>query len=373
MFQGSYEDRFAGAAEAFGEILAAGELGAALCVHLDGVPVIDVWGGYRDLPRTRPWARDTLVCMMSVNKGLAALCAHLLVADGALHLDAMVADYWPEFASSGKGQVSVRALLGHRAGLVFTDGAPRGALFDQPRMAAWLASTVRDPAFVGRGAYHTSTYGVLVSELVRRVSGIPIADVFRERICLPLEVDYHFAIRPDDEGRVSDIHVDPGNATVRAIQDPMSPVARAWAAAPDVVDLYNDLGIRRRGFASGAGMGNARAVSRLFMLLERGRILPAPVLADLCAVEWDGCALSGRAYRMGLGLLLNSPDMPMGPSPRAFGHAGAGGSIAFADPDLGLSFAYSPNTMAAGEGVGPHCARLIQTVYRALEGAGEPG
>lgn len=372
MISGQYEDRLGGVAQLLEAHIATDrQLGAALSVWMDGRPVLDLWGGHQDTGRRRPWARDTLVCAMSINKALAALCVHLLGQEG-LDLEAPVAAVWPEFAAAGKADISLLELLGHQAGLVFTDMAPPGALFDQPLMAAALAASPPAPGLLRRGAYHTSTYGVLIGEVVRRVSGQVIGDFFRDRIAGPHGVDYHFAPPAEEDARTSAIHVDAQNATVQLIRDRSSPVGRAWAAAPNVTDLYNDLSIRRAGFASGSGVGNARALAKLFnrLLTAPDQQDPAPSLHRLPALRrlrWEGCALSGRPYRMAGGFFLNSPGaMPMGPNPNAFGHAGAGGALAFCDPDLGLSLAFTPNRMASGGGVGETCEALVDELYRAI-------
>src|SRR5271170_5684496 len=170
---GTCEPRFDRVRKAFIENFEGrGEVGAAVSVTLDGKPVVDLWGGHADKARIAPWTRDTIVNVFSTTKGLTAICAHRLVDQGKLDLDAPVAKYWPEFAQAGKQELPVRYLLSHRAGLpAIRKPLPTKALFDWETMTAALAE--QDPWWTPgtRHGYHALTYGWLVGEVVRRITG----------------------------------------------------------------------------------------------------------------------------------------------------------------------------------------------------------
>src|SRR5262245_20882305 len=175
------------------------EVGAAMALTLDGRPVVDLWAGHADLMRTRPWERSTIVNVYSTTKGMTAICLHQLVEQGRVDLDAPVARYWPEFARAEKESIPVRAFLGHRSGLAAVKPVlPAAALYDWDAMVAALAAETPwwQPG-TGHG-YHAITFGWLVGEVVRRVSGKSLGTYFREAIAGPLGMDFHIGL-PDRE------------------------------------------------------------------------------------------------------------------------------------------------------------------------------
>ena len=188
----------------------------------------------RDDRLAGPWRADTIVRMMSVNKAMTALCAHLLIDRGLLDLTEPVARYWPEFAQAGKQDITVRQLLGGLAGLIYPDEVPAGSAYDWDRMVEGLAAQA--PAFPPgtRGAYHSSTYGHLVGELVRRVDGRRPGQFFREEIATPFEIDYWFAVPESERHRVSGVRPNPASDTYSAIgRGPSTPLGRAWRILPN--------------------------------------------------------------------------------------------------------------------------------------------
>jgi CubicO group peptidase (beta-lactamase class C family) len=171
---------------------------------LDGWPVVDLWAGWMDRERTREWHENTLVDVFSVGKPVAVVCLLMLVERGAVDLDAPVAAYWPEFAAGGKESVTVRMLLGHRAGLpALRRELPEQAMYDWELMTSALAA--EEPWWApGSGhGYHTNTYGFLVGELVRRVSGEPIGGFFRRTVAEPLGVDFWFGLPASEDDRAA--------------------------------------------------------------------------------------------------------------------------------------------------------------------------
>lgn len=348
------------------------EVGASVAVYIDGEPVVDLWGGYRDAARTQAWEHDTIVCMMSVGKGVSALCAHMLIDRGLLDLDAPVAKYWPEFAQNGKEGVLVRWILDHRAGVPVCDAAQPGDLYDFDAIVR--AVEVQEPLWPPgtQPCYHTLTMGHLVGELVRRITGKSIGEFVRSEVSGPLGLDYQIGLRPDEEARCADfIQATGGTVVAKAASDPDSLLARAWKAAGTSRD-FNARPYRTSEIPSGNGHGNARAIGRLFAALGRGgeingvRLLRRETLEAAIEEQWFDRELMGNhMFHMALGFILNSPgDFDVGP--HAFGHAGAGGACGFADMTHKLGFSYAMNHMHAGIDLGPRCRRLIDAVYASL-------
>lgn len=352
-----------------------GEVGAGVAIYQDGEPVVDLWGGRiaRDGKPDGPWQSDTLVQMMSVNKALTALCAHILVERGQLDFAKPVAAYWPEFAQAGKENITVGQLVGGMAALVYPDAVPDGAAFDWTVMATGLAAQAPNWPPGTRGAYHSSTYGNLVGEVVRRVSGRLPGVFFREEVAERFGIDYWFGLPVSEQHRLSDVLNNPESVTATAIaQGPTNPLGRAWHILP-VPNLFAPLDAETitREMPSAFGRGNARAVARLYGILARGgsldgkHLVSEETIARMRTLQWQGnCGLTGRDFRYAMGFFLNTPGLvPLGPNPNAFGQPGAGGSLGFADPERRLGFSYCTNYMCAGAGLGDRCEALIEATF----------
>jgi CubicO group peptidase (beta-lactamase class C family) len=348
-----------------------GEHGAAVAVYRDGRKVVDLWGGWADPARTRPWREDTIVCMMSVGKGMAALCVWMLVDRGLIEMDAPVARYWPEFAQGGKAGITVRTLITGKAGLLYADHAPDGAGYDWDVMIRALER--QEPCWepgTDHG-YHSSTAGYLFGELVRRVDGRPIDTFLAQEVCDPLGADYGYGTRGADPDRVADMIPSAESHTFVQSRDPSTKLGRAWRMRPQSPDHYNDRRMREGLMPSTNGHGNARAVARIYAALACGgsldgvHLLSAATIDRMREESWFGqCAMTDRVFRYAHGFFLNEPNMsPMGTNPLAFGHPGAGGALGFADPENRMSFSYSPSLMCAGGGLGERCAALAASVY----------
>ena len=183
-----------------------GEVGASVAVMVDGRMVVDLWAGHADGARTRPWERDTIVNVYSTTKGMVAACAHRLIEKGLLNLDAPVAKYWPEFAQKGKERLPVRYLLSHKAGLpAIREPLPAGTLYDWNAMAAALAA--EEPWWEpgAKHGYHAVTFGFLVGEVVRRVSGKSVGTYFRDEIGAPLSLDFHIGLAAENDARTAEM------------------------------------------------------------------------------------------------------------------------------------------------------------------------
>ncbi|MDQ1075153.1 MULTISPECIES: serine hydrolase [Microbacterium] len=378
--RGTYDERFAGVVDAFIENYAReDELGSAVSVVVDGRSVVDLWGGWQDAERTLPWEADTIVCMMSVAKGISAIAFNMLLDRGLVDVDAPVAHYWPEFADNGKAELPVRYLLDHRAGLpVLTpEKLWPGAMFDREAMVSALAAQAPlwEPGTVA--AYHVHTQGYLLSEITRRVTGSLLGEFVASEIARPLEADYHLGVDEVDLQRITDLVPNPGARLVAARDAEPADSLRGLAFAQNPpwpwAQTFNSREFRTMDMPSASGHGNARAVARIYGALADGGAGSVRLMSDggvdrMTEMQHDMIELlQERHYRQGLGVLLNSPDaVYMGPHPEAFGHHGIGGSIGFADRRERVGFSYSMNKMHAVGTNGPRAARLIDAVYAAL-------
>ncbi|MEV6805585.1 serine hydrolase domain-containing protein [Streptomyces sp. NPDC051132] len=373
--------RFAAVREAFEEnFRERGELGAAVAVTVAGETVVDLWGGWADAARTRPWERDTVVNVWSTTKGPVALCAHLLADRGLLDLDAPVAAYWPEFAAAGKEKVLVRHLLSHRAGLSgFREPHTLEELYDWELTTARLAAMAPWWKPGTRSGYHPLTYGFLVGEVVRRVSGLRPGAFLEREVTGPLGVDFTIGLPARDHGRAADlVHRPAGSSAEReAALGLLPPAVRAALSNPAVgAAQANSAGWRSAEIPAAGGHGTARAVAALYGVFagrgaHGGRRLLSPKAAERvregqgrCRDLVLGVGLEGET-EAGLGVWLSGPQGSYGPNPRAFGHDGFGGSCGLADPEAGVSLGYVMNRMGSRIADDPRKSALVDALYRA--------
>jgi len=380
---GVCDNRFAAVRDAFAENFATqGEVGAAVAVCLDGEAVVDLWAGHADEARSRPWQRDTIVNVYSTTKGMAAICALRLVERGLLDLDAPVARYWPEFAQAGKEELPVRYLLSHRAGLpAVKEDLPPGAIYDWDTMTAALAAQVPwwEPGTMH--GYHALTYGWLVGEVVRRISGKSPGAYFRDEVAVPLGLDFHIGLAPEHDGRTAEMISPPreefeNSSLAEVFRDPQSMAYKAFMMAPDLLvpGHVNSRQWRAAELPAANGHGDARALARLYGALARGgsldgvRVLGREAIDQAIEEQSYGVdAILTLPTRFGLGFMLTMPEMPLGPNPRSFGHGGLGGSLGFADPDAGAGFGYVMNKMLLSPDlVDPRLPPLVNAVYSSI-------
>jgi CubicO group peptidase (beta-lactamase class C family) len=306
--------------------------------------VVDLWGGWADTGRRRPWTEDTLVDIFSVGKALVALVVLILVEEGRIDLGDPLSRHWPEFGAAGKEGITLRQLLSHQAGLpgVRRD-LPPGALYDWGAMTSALAAEAPWWEPGSAHGYHVNTLGFLAGELVRRVTGQTFGAAFADRVARPLGVDLHFGTGPGDDDRTADFLFPPDHG-IR-----LRPV---YGNPPGISGLgtVNSRAWRAAQHPSTNGHGNARGLARVFGALATGgtlgplRLLGADTLAGATTEVVSGPDLVlGRPSRFGIGFQLSQPERPLGPNPGAFGHFGAGGSLGFADPEAGIGFGYTMN------------------------------
>ncbi|MBV7697904.1 serine hydrolase [Streptomyces sp. TRM70350] len=357
------------------------ELGAAVTVMVDGVTVVDLWGGWADPARTRAWERDTLVNVWSTSKGPVALCAHVLADRGLLDLDAPVATYWPEFAAAGKEKVLVRHLLSHRAGLSgLREPHSFADLCDWELTTRRLAATEPWWEPGTRSGYHALTYGHLVGEVVRRVSGLLPGAFLAREVTGPLGIDFTIGLPEKDAGRAAELthRRTAPRSEQTAIFSQLAPAALAALTNPAVgAAEANTPEWRAAEIPAASGHGTARAVAALYGILAgRGSYGGRRVLSAEAAERVREGQGSGRDLVLGagldreteacLGLWLSGPHGSYGRNPRAFGHDGFGGSCGLADPEAGVSLGYVMNRMGPHIADDPRKMALVNALYGAL-------
>lgn len=374
--RGSCDERFAAVRDALRENLAErDELGAAVAVVVDGHPVVDLWCGWTDAGRTRPWERDTIVNAFSVGKAFAALCLLMLVSRGLAGLDDPVALHWPEFSAGGKSEVTVRQLLSHRAGLAaIGERLPPEALYDWERTTAALAA--QQPWWApGSGhGYHVHTFGFLVGELVRRLSGERIGSFLERELARRLDARVSIGLAPEERSLRADYVFDEqlALATEERLRELGGDSLRALAylnpPGATGVGTVNTLPWQQAEIPSANLHADARGVARVYAALAHGdpSLLSEEVLAQATSEHSAGTDLVlERPSRFGLGFQLTQPERPFGPHEGGFGHFGAGGSVGFADPHEGLAFAYLMNR-GGPQWQDPRNRALIEATYRSL-------
>src|ERR1700684_774514 len=327
--EGTCDPKFNRVKDAFAENFEKrSEVGAAASVMLDGKTVVDIWGGYADKARTRPWTRDTLVNVWSTTKGITSICAHRLVDQGKLDLDAPVAKYWPEFAQAGKDKIPVNYLLSHRAGLpAVRKQLPPDAYVNWPVMCAALAA--QEPWWEPGTAhgYHAITFGYLVGEVIRRITGKTVGTYLREEIAGPLKLDVHIGVDASFDPRIAELigapppPPDHPDQLARMSVDPESMMFKAIANPVPVVDpaLTNSRAWRGAEVPAANGHTNARALATLYGALATGgelngyRVLTPESIKRAYTEQANGPDLIlGVVSRWGLGFALNHPIAQVG-------------------------------------------------------------
>ncbi len=363
-----------------------GEVGASVTVTVDGAPVVDLWGGAADPQSGRPWTRDTIAVAWSCTKGATALCAHLLVDRGELQLDAPVARYWPEFAAAGKQEVTVRMLLGHQAGLAAVrQPLPPGAFYDWELMVSALAAEAPFWQPGTRHGYHGLTFGYLVGEVVRRVTGRSLGRFFREEIAEPLGLDFWIGLPESEEGRVA--HVIPQPPPDPANLNPMERMVFSDPTSVTFLMLANTGGYMNPGecdtraahaaeIPSAGGVTNGRALAGMYTPLATGGGLVSGdsvrrMAAVASASSIDACLFVPTRFALGFVKSVDNRGNPANQdsiilSEEAFGHSGVGGSVGFADPKARMSFGYVMSGHGPGIGLNERGQSLIDATYRSL-------
>ncbi len=359
------------------------EVGAGFTLFVDGSMVVDIYGGVIDPGTNEPYTDETLQVVFSTTKGATAACASLLAQRGLLDFDAPVADYWPEFAQAGKQDIPVRWLLCHKAGLPTFD---RKLTFDET--LAWQpvieALEVQSPYWEPgtRFGYHAITYGYLVGEVVRRITGMTMGEFWQREFARPLGLEFFMGLPAELESRVAPMIAAPALAMTdemraAAAQSLLSRAITLNGAWPDLATAANTREYHAAELGAAGGITNARSLARFYAGLI-GPIEGGPDRALFTSATIDSArepqsegedlvlSLSGTSVqtRFGLGFATTGPMQVYG-GPRGFGHGGAGGSAGFADPNLGIAGGYVMNKMQNNITGDPRFRALLEAGMKA--------
>lgn len=393
LIQGTCAEQFAEVRTEFERNFAErGEVGASVHVTLDGEPVVDLWGGVADPVTGRAWSEETIVHVWSCTKAATALCAHILASRGELDLNAPVVRYWPEYGAEGKDATLVRHVLSHQAGLpAVTSALPAGAFYDWELVTAALAAQkpLWEPGT--RHGYHGLTFGFLVGEIVRRVTGLTLGQFFEKEVSGPLGLDFWMGLPEDLEPHVAHtIPVDPAQPGV--LLPSLFVTAMTQPESLPGLMLLNNGGYMMPGESDSraahaaemgaiGGISNARGLAGMYRPLALGgsyngvRLVEPSQIPQMSVAAVSGLdAVVGVPSRFALGFQKQVDNSHLPPNDaegllmpeEAFGHTGMGGSLGFADPRARVSFGYAMNRQGPGLAVNVRGQSLVDAVYRAL-------
>ena len=378
-----------------------GELGAALSVWQNGKPIVDLYGGFRDARRENPWTSDTLVLVWSATKGIGSACVLHALQEHKIDLDRRVAEFWPEFAQAGKEKITLAQLLSHQAGLCALDRRVDVLDYDaviralEAQKPLWLPGTAH--------GYHARTFGFLLDELVRRIAGKTLSEYWQENFAQPLNLDFWIGLPEEKNSRVATMYAAKAGKPPEPRQfydDLVTPgtLARKTFTSPhglNVISKMNDPLVRAQPIVSFGGIGNASALAKFYSMLANDGKAEGQTFFSRETLEWMRTTLSDgvdrvfqipTAFSAGFmkdatklqGAAVSSPPNSerrigrrpslvtsrlFGPSRTSFGHPGAGGSHAFADPENKVAFAYVMNQMEQSLLPNEKSLRLVDAIH----------
>ena len=356
-----------------------GELGAAISIWKNGKPLLDLHGGFRDARHKQPWTADTLVLIWSATKGLGGACLLHALQEHDIAIERRVAEFWPEFAQAGKDQITLAQLLSHQAGLAALDD--KVDVLDYAAVIRALEKqTPLWPPGTAHG-YHARTFGFLLDELIRRIALTSAGDYWRQIFGDPLDLDIWIGLPEEQNHRVATMYAAKagGKATpaqfYRDLATPGTVVRKTFTSPAGLhsVSAMNSAAMRALPFVSFGGIGNASSLAKFYAMLANGGRLDGRQFFTQTTINWMTTTLASGVDRVfqiptafSAGFMKDSPETSrriFGPSSLAFGHPGAGGSHAFADPENQLSFAYVMNQMEQSLLPNEKSLRLVDAIY----------
>ncbi|MDG2175831.1 MAG: serine hydrolase [Gammaproteobacteria bacterium] len=375
---GIFEPEFQPVVDAFIEnFTVEDEIGAACSIVQEGKTVVDIWGGWRNGDMNDLWDGPSTVCMMSVAKGITAICFNMLIDRGLVSPEDPVIKYWPEYGNNGKESTLIKHFLDHTAAVPVLTTNPlwQGAMFD--RGAIIHALEEQEPLWkIGtKAAYHVHHQGFLLGEVMRRITGMTVGPFLRQEVAGPLNAEYYIGgMNEAEQNHVAEVmpNMDAKLFAAKDGADQTSLRALAFKQNPDEpwAVTMNKKEWREVEVASGSGHGNARGVARIYGCVTNGELDGVSIMsrdgleAMITEQHNQTEGLQERPYHQALGVLLNTPEaVYMGPNRRSFGHHGIGGSIGLGDPDAKIGFSYCCNKMHAVGTNGPRAAGLIDALY----------
>jgi CubicO group peptidase (beta-lactamase class C family) len=338
-----------------------GELGAAVSVWQNGKPLIDLYGGFCDASREKSWTADTVVLVWSATKGIGSTCVLHALQQQKIELNRPVAEFWPEFGQADKDKITLGQLLSHQAGLCALDQRVDVVDYDGVIRALETQAPFWSPGTAH--GYHARTFGFLLDELTRRITAKTLSDYWQENFARPLELDFWIGLPEEQNSRVATIYAAKSGKPPEPAQfyrDLVKPgtLARKTFTSPyglNVISKMNDPHIRAQPIVSFGGIGSASALAKFYSMLANGGELNGQTFFSPKTIEWMTTTLSDGIDRVfqiptafSAGFMKDSRSAArtiFGPSTTSFGHPGAGGAHAFADPENKIAFAYVMNQM----------------------------
>lgn len=352
------------------------ELGASIVVDIDGDVLVDLWGGFRDGERTRPWDADTITNVWSSTKTVTSLAVLMLVDRGLLDVYAPVAKYWPEFAANGKDRIELRHLLSHTSGVAgWAQPFDLDDLYDWELASARLAAQAPwwEPGTAS--GYHAQNFGQLLGEVVRRVSGKTLAQFVADEIAGPLGADFQIGARESDWSRIADV-VPPPPLPIDLTALPEDNLTRKALGAPPLdAAAANTAAWRHADLGAYNGHGNARSLARVMSVIARGGTVDDTTLLTQATVDLifeeqsngpDG--VLGVPLRFGMGYgLPQTATVPFIPDERICFWGGWGGSMVVMDLDRRMTVTYAMNRMGGGLLGSPRSEAYLNAVYKVVQ------
>ena len=356
-----------------------GELGAAVSVWQNGKPIVDLYGGFRDAHREKPWAADTLVLVWSATKGIGSACLLHALQEHKIDISQRVAEFWPEFGQAGKEEITVAQLLSHQGGLCALDRRVNVLDYDAVIHALEAQKPLWPPGTAH--GYHARTFGFLLDELVRRIAGKTLSDYWRENFAEPLGLDFWIGLPKKENSRVATMYAAKSGKPPEPKQfyaDLVTPgtLARKTFTSPyglHVISKMNEPAIRAHPIVSFGGIGSASALAKFYSMLANSGKFDGQTFFSEKALAWMTTTLADGTDRVfqiptafSAGFMKDSRNAArrmLGPSGTSFGHPGAGGSHAFADSENKIAFAYVMNQMEQSLLPSEKSLRLVDAIY----------
>ncbi|WHX15866.1 serine hydrolase domain-containing protein [Streptomyces malaysiensis subsp. malaysiensis] len=373
---GTCDARFLAVREVFAEAVASGEeLGASLAVDVGGHSVLDLWGGFRDPEHTAPWEENTITNLWSTTKTVTALAALFLIDRGLLDPYERVATYWPEFGVNDKEDIEVRHILSHTSGVSGWD--PPFTIEDLADHTSAASRLARQAPWWEPGTasgYHVATYGTLIDELVRRVTGAPLNDLITGELAVALDADIQLGARETDWTRIAPIVSPPPVKADLSAVSPDSPAFRTFSAPVLLAEAANTAWWRRARLGAMNGHGNARSLVRSLRVISGEGVVGSERLLSRDTIDLvfhehsEGSDLVlGVPLRFGIGFALSgSSAMPYVPEGRTCYWTGWGGSAVIANADRGVTIGYAMNRMSSSFIGSSRLRRYVETVVDCL-------
>jgi CubicO group peptidase (beta-lactamase class C family) len=349
------------------------EIGSCFAVYKDGKPLVDLWGGFQDKDKTKPWQKDNLVTVYSTTKGVAAFCIALAMEKGLLKYEEKVSTYWPEFANNGKEDITVGMLMSHQAGICSPETRNVDDYYNQNLMAEKLAgmTPIWEPGTAS--GYHSMTFGWLTSELILRVTGKSLGTYFREEVGDQHEIDFFIGLPESEDHRVAELVpfdiVRNENSEQQKIE--LTEAQKSQRNSAGTLDIHNTKAWRQAEIPSANGQGNAGGLAKFYSLIvpedNSLKLLKDDTVNQMTTMQIEGRDLVlAVQVRWGVGFILNKHKVIYGPIEGAFGHSGYGGSCAFGDPENKIGVSYVMNRMLDNFNADGRSIELINATYECL-------